>query len=325
MTAPWWPLVAYATGAVRSGALQGNTLLVAKLGALIGVPWQGRGHPPSALNNDGSPLELCLSASAKGIGRRLIGDPHLGLDMSLRVRASLVAARYLMRLTESAGLAGAFDLLVAHTVPPESSGRKALPNGALWLACAIDESAGFAAYTNIEWCGGPQERWHRAQTWLGLDSSAFGALRKHWTPFAAGLEGDRPERAHAKLYFRRADDTGFRLDMLGDLADPVVDTFCRGVIQGRTLPVSGIVLSAEFALETGRMTGMKVDICGHCTPRPSADWQELLAGIAATARVCPLPLENLAPAIEVAFIGIGRRGDQDYRLNLYLKHPRREH
>lgn len=325
--APWWPLVAFATGAADSGDRRIDPLLLAKLDALMGVPWQRRDRPPSALNNDGSPLELCLSASAKGISSRLIGDPHLGLPMARRVPASLAAARHLMRLTRSTILAAAFDLLVAHTVPPAPRERAALPNGALCLACSIDEGTGFAAYTNLEWCGGKEERWHRARTWLGRATSGFvdatlAAWRNHWTPFAAGLEGDRPDRAHVKLYLRRADDTSFCLDMLGDLYDPVVDTFCRGVIQGRTLPVSGIVLSTEFAVQTGRLTGMKVDICGHCTPRPTSDWQVLTASIAATARLSPLSLDDLVPAIDVAFIGIGRRSDQNYRLNLYLKHPR---
>lgn len=299
-----------------------DDLLQAKLDALVGVPWPHHARPPSALNNDGSPLELCLTASAQGVKRRLIGDPHLGMAMERRVPASLEAARQLMRLTRSAALAPAFDMLVAHTVPTAPAEQAALPAGAVWLACSLDDEPGFAAYTNIEWCGDKETRWQRALAWLGQASMDFSGAallpwRAHWTPFAAGLEGDRPDRASMKLYFRLADDTPFRLDMLGGPDDPVMAGFCRNIIQGRTLPQSGIVFSTEFAIATGRLIGTKLDICGHCAPRTDAEWLDAIAGISAAARVAPLPL---AAPMDVAFIGLGRRGSDDYRLNLYLKH-----
>lgn len=318
----WRPLVAFARP--DSGM---DDLLLAKLDVLMGVAWQHRARPPSALNNDGAPLELCLSAGKQGVSRRLIGDPHLGLPMAQRIPASLAAARHLLRLTGSTTLAPAFDLLVAHTIPQAPEEQAALPAGALWLACSVDDEPGFAAYTNIEWCGDQEMRWQRALEWLGQASSGFAGeslapWRPDWTPFAAGLEGDRPDRARVKLYFRMTGETPFHLDMLAGLDDPVVAAFCRGVIQGRTLPRSGIVLSTEFAIATGRMTGMKLDICGHCTPRKYSEWQDFIADFAATAGIVPLPVAHLAPTMDVAFIGIGRRGDGDYRLNLYLKHQR---
>lgn len=319
-------LVSFAS-ATDAGKGQVEPLLKAKLEALVGVPWQQCARSPSALNNDGSPLELCLSASATGVKRRLIGDPHLGLAMGERVPASLANARHLMRLTGSTAMAGAFILLSAHTIPPDPARREALPNGALWLACSMDGDPGFAAYTNIEWCGGRKERWQRALVWLrqacsGFDDAALTHWRQYWTPFAAALEGDRPERAHAKLYFRLAPGTYFGPAALGQFDDAVVDAFCRGVIQGRTLPGSGIVLSTEFALQTGRLTGIKLDICGHCTPRTPAEWQGLAVHLAHTADLPLLPLDKPGPMPGVAFIGIGRRAERDYRLNLYLKHPR---
>jgi len=318
----WRPLVAFARAA--SGI---DDLLLAKLDVLMGVAWQHRARPPSALNNDGAPLELCLSAGKHGVSRRLIGDPHLGLPMAQRVPASLAAARHLIRLTRSTALAPAFDLLVAHTIPPAPDEQAALPAGALWLACSVDDEPGFAAYTNIEWCGDGELRWQRALEWLGQASTGFSDTslapwRQHWTPFAAGLEGDRPDRARVKLYYRMTEDRPFRRDMLAGLDDPVVASFCRGVIQGRILPRSGIVLSTEFAIATGHLMGMKLDICGHCTPRKTSEWQDFIADFAATAEVAPLPVEHLVPPMDVAFIGIGRRGDGDYRLNLYLKHQR---
>lgn len=327
----WRPLVALAGSAAARADAGMDDLLRAKLDVLIGVAWQHRARPPSALNNDGAPLELCLSASAKGVKLRLIGDPHLGLPMLQRVPASLAAARHLMRLTKSTALAPAFDVLVAHTIPSTPAAQAALPAGALWLACAINDDPGFATYTNMEWRGAPEQRWQCALAWLEQTTGHCAAValapwRHQWTPFAAGLEGDRPDRACAKLYFRLPEDTPFRLDMLAGADDPVVAAFCSGVIQGRTLPRSGVVLSTEFAIATGRLTGTKLDICGHCTPRSSAEWQHFLAEIASTAGVAPLPVTQLGAAMDVAFIGIGRRGDGDgdgdYRLNLYLKHQR---
>jgi hypothetical protein len=323
----WRPLVNLAGRSAGGTAPAVDDLLLAKLDVLMGVAWQHRARPPSALNNDGSPLELCLSACAKGVKQRLIGDPHLGLPVHQRVPASLAAARHLIRLTRSTALAPAFDLLVAHTIPPTPAEQAALPAGAVWLGCAIDDEPGFAAYTNIEWCGDQHMRWQCALAWLkqatvAFDEAALAPWRHHWTPFAAGLEGDRPDRARVKLYFRQAEDTPFLLTMLAGLEDPVVAAFCAGVIQGRTLPRSGIVLSTEFAVATGKLMGTKLDICGHCTPRTGGEWQDFIAGMAATAGVASLPLAHLGPAMDVAFIGIGRRGDDDYRLNVYLKHER---
>lgn len=323
----WRPLVALASRAAAHADSGIDDLLLAKLDVLMGVAWRHRERPPSALNNDGAPLELCLSAGPHGISRRLIGDPHLGLPMAQRVPASLAAARHLIRLTRSQALMPAFDALVAHTIPTEAAEQAALPAGALWLACSMDNEPGFAAYTNIEWCGGAEMRWQRALAWLrqasaGFDDASLAPWRQHWTPFAAGLEGDRPDRARVKLYFRLTENIPFRLDMFEDVDDQVVAAFCRAVIQGRTLPRSGIVLSTEFAIATGQLMGTKLDICGHCTPRSAAEWQDALADMAATAGVVPLPVAHLVPAMDVAFIGIGRRGNDEYRLNLYLKHQR---
>ena len=75
---------------------------------LVGAPWRGPGHARSILNNDGVPLQLCVSSSADRVRLRLIGDPHTGvIDAEQRFAASVRSALELLGTTRSEELPSA--------------------------------------------------------------------------------------------------------------------------------------------------------------------------------------------------------------------------
>lgn len=332
MTAPWQPLLDVA-------GTPGDLVSI-----LVGVPWRGPGRARSVLNPDGVPLQLCVSASPRGVTVRWIGDPHTGVrDPSARAAAAVQAAYRLLDETSASAMRGALDLLVAHTLPAD---RAVLRDGTLWLAGGAGRGA--AIYTTLEW-GDASTRWDRVAGWLDatlpmshVATRAIAALRDLALPASAAIEGTHHDDARAKIYLRLGREDGVTvgpdrwrespdgpavtgvgdpqlrraLDAAG-FDDPSFAWFCARVLGERAIPSRGIILSLAFSLATGALVERKIDICGHCVPRSSAAWSTLCDRLA-----CELAVTPFAPcgdATEVAVIGMAREVGGATRCNLYVK------
>lgn len=296
---------------------------------LIGVPWSGNGRARSTLNNDGVPLELCVSSGRTGVRSRFIGDPNTGLSPLHRFSASVEAAFEVLAVTDSKGLRPLLQTTIDRTLPADDPGRATLRNGALWLAAEANAGPGMAVYTTLDWDSPDKTtRWQRAGAWLSAilpKGRALGqlipALAQHCQPVSAGLEGQTMGDVRAKLYLRLRRAAPFS-DLGCELfADPLVLSFLGKVLSHRTIPLQGLVLSTSFSVATGELTDIKVDVCGHCVPRRAHAWQTLITELCGLAAVKPISVASalLERNVEIAFVGIGRGRDGGSRVNVYLK------
>ncbi|MET0555638.1 MAG: hypothetical protein ABW221_21545 [Vicinamibacteria bacterium] len=292
-------------------------------------PAPGRAAP-SILNNDGLPLQLCVSSRAERVSVRLIGDPCTGIaDPMERVGRSIERLSAVLRWSGAQGLAQPARSTVEETLPADDSSRRALVHGGLWLAVDACGRPGIALYTTLDWGDERRtERWGRVRAWLRRllrdDTQPTALLRSlallGW-PVSAGLEGSSAADAVAKVYLCL--DHPQTPDRLGIDAfrDPQLTDFYERTLAGRPLPPTGVVLCVAFSLSTGQLASVKLDICGHCVPQAPEDWRDTVDLWAGRLGVRPLsvrPLLDGSP-VEVAFIGLGSTGRSRYRLNLYLK------
>jgi hypothetical protein len=297
---------------------------------LLGTPWRGPGPARSILDNDGVPLQLCVSTGPAHRAVRLIGDPWTAvLDPAERAAASVASAAAVVRAAGAASLVPFVDTTIAHALPTGAE-RAALRHGAVWLAAAVDGTPGAAVYTTLEW-ERRAARWSRVHAWLdailpiGMHAQRrLAALRDVATPVSAAIEGRAPADARAKVYVRLVEPR--RLAELGvdELAAPAIVDFVAAATGGATLPSTGLVISLGFSLGTGELADVKADVCGHCVARPPAKWARWLSERTAALGVRPFDVDLGAdPALDVAFVGVGRSVAGEPRCNLYVRARRR--
>lgn len=279
----------------------------------------------SVLNNDGSPLQACVSCSARRIGVRLIADPSLGrVDMEARVADSVgVLARLLLR-TRSRALARGCRDTIAIGIP--SVGRRSeLQAGALWLAAG--PAGGAALYVTCAW-GAVRKSWTRVDAWLDAvlaDSrpakQALSELRLHAYPVSLGLEGTDHTDLRAKVYVRFERLVSLARLNLEPLRHPALAHFLTAVIGEGGMSSRGLLLCVSFRVDSGCLADVKIDLCAHCVPRAPQQWSTTITTLAQeSSLLVPSVLQAVVDeSVEVALLGLGvdRRGCP--RLNLYLK------
>lgn len=285
----------------------------------------GRGGR-SELNGDGTPLQLCISCDGAGARSRWVGDPAWeAADPVARLRLSRDAMRDVFQSAGAASLLPAAETLVDGLVPAEETRLRDVKRGFLWLAAG---RGGAAVYVDSAASG--EAGWERAAAAAatavvdtGPATAALAELRASARLASLGIEGASPEDARLKVYFRLQ-----RPQLLAELgpsllAAPGLAAFLATVVADSTMNLSGAVFGLGFSLRSGALVDAKVDLCGHCLPRPAAAWRDLLARLAELYGVVPLP-EAAQRAlverhVEVAFVGLGLTTDGRCRLNSYLK------
>lgn len=288
-----------------------------------GEPSGGR----SSLNNDGTPLQICVSVGGARRTCRLIADPAATVgDADARFARGEAALGALLDARGPA-LRGLCEHILAATLPPPGE-RAALPSGLLWLAADL-AGPGLAVYTTARW-GDEAGRWTRALAWLDEvlpDSRAargrLEPLRTLARPVAHAIEGADPARARAKLYFRTvAPEPMVRLG-LDLLHDAWVVEFLELLIGDAAIRAETIVYSLGFTIGDGALCDIKLDVCAHCTPRSPPAWTALLGEWTERSGAAAFGVDRalLSGAAEVAFVGAGVRSDGELRTNLYLKPP----
>jgi hypothetical protein len=202
---------------------------------------------------------------------------------------------------------------------------ESLSGGVLWIGIDL-QGPGMALYSNPVW-GAADAQWSRARRWLREilpDVEAAERLVSTLRPIAhaasLAVEGTDERTARAKLYWRPAGPwTTCRL-ALPLLQDDALREFVALVHDDGQPPATGIVMSAGFAVATGELVDVKVDLCAHCAPRTTAAWLSLIGSCQARWRLAAVDLvEPDLPGCEVALVGLGLDGRGRLRLNVYFK------
>lgn len=283
----------------------------------------------SALNNDGSPLQLCITAKGNQFDIRLIGDPAYEMsDRYQRVRRSIAVLNQLLQFPGLESMIPAFDSLLRYTLPQGVEGCQELEVGGLWIASGLGVP-GIAAYTT-SWWGSEASHWERALQWLnhllphpGISQTVIRHLRTVAKISSTGLEGRSLKDARAKIYFRLAAPTALQELGIPLLGHPLLSAFLTDALQQRALPLSGLVLSMGFSVASGEIADVKVDLCGcqRCLAQSGAGWLDLLTDLTRQYELTLPPLREplLRGMADVAFLGMGLDSRYQPRLNVYLK------
>jgi hypothetical protein len=278
----------------------------------------------SGLDNDGTPLQLCVSASRRRAALRIIGDPGGNIDdIAARHRVAGAALHRALRQHGAAALAPLAEDMLTRLVPAPGPDYR---HGTLWIGITPG-APGVAAYAELAPLGAAGA-WDAVAAWLAAtlpDAHAAAAiierLRPHCIAASAGLEGVSLRDVRAKVYFRLARPMALAdcgLDLLG--SETVTD-FLRLAMGEFGVDQDGVVLCVGFDVASGALADVKVDLCGHCLAYARAAWPGVVERIARRLALAPIALEAalMRHDCDVAFIGLGLDVAGEPRLNVYLK------
>jgi hypothetical protein len=301
-----------------------NVLLAMLLGGSI-----ARKPPKSGacgLNSNDMPLQLCVSARRDAAVMVLISDPWADLeDPRLRQRESIACAWRLLTHARCEVLAPRLQSTLATMLPASMAAQGARRMGVLWLGADVRKPA-FSVYACPSWDGDIGAGWQRVERWLdkvlpdqGPARRILETVRSVASPECACIEGIAPSSGCAKVYFRLLSAVAPNALRILRLDQIEVVTFLENAVGRHALRLRAMVFGVSFRLDTGAFADAKLDLCGHCLPRPREAWQSVLrrAGelldIDTTDAVAMLAEEG----IELACIGIGRDRIGAFRLNTY--------
>jgi hypothetical protein len=280
----------------------------------------------STLNNNGLPLQVCVSCGPSRRSVRLIGDPaaHINNPSDRMATAREVAHSLAVERTSPAFVSLA-DRLLEVALPSDPQAIAELQNGCLWLAGGA-EPHGLAIYAAGRW-GTLDSRWRRAHAVAGLAQSRTRPVSEMLTRVSrignlasVGVEGTDTNDARIKLYWRLA--RRVRLSEVGvpSLCCPDVIDFLELVLSDSVVSLSGMVFSIGIAAQTGEVVDAKIDLCAHCLRISTERWVRIIEQ-ATTAFDLVEP--RIIPALQddscrVALVGIGVDHHRALRLNVYL-------
>lgn len=236
----------------------------------------------STLNNDGFPLQTCITSSARGIASRVIldaADPLAAIERAIE----LTASEWMRPLIERTPL-----------------------SDEVWIAVPSDGD-GMAIY--VDATGRDARQWLSAI--LPDATTALAALetmQPHIVPASFALEGPR-----AKLYFRLARPGG--IENLGHelfVRDEMI-AFLREAIGPHSLDLNGLVGAIGFSISDGSVADVKLDVCGHCVPIDRA-LIDHCTSMFDLPRMPDFPADD-----QLVFIGLGITASGELRLNVYAR------
>jgi hypothetical protein len=241
-----------------------------------GHPAGGRPHRRSALNIDGTPVQLSLSLRSDGSGLQFLGEagpPELSNAERLATSRDRLR-RVAILLGAGSSLAGIEPL--ADTLVP-SAARELLADhaGAVWLGagCAPGAAPHVKLYCNAKW-GEASSRWQR----LGRVATSFG-IGSDWpalraldsfglAPLGTGLRVAGGSAAAARIYLSGYGLSWTHIKEIGArFADAAFDEHISRLAMtlpgdGHQWPTRSVVCS--FAVAPGHLTDVKVELCAHC-------------------------------------------------------------
>lgn len=281
----------------------------------------------SGLNNNGSPLQFCMSASSEGIGYRMLADPACELaDPLSRYKASCQAIESVLELTGSSAIDELFQQTLQLNLPAEEDQFVEYPDGVMWLAANLD-GPGCAMYVDAR-RGGEEVALERLGNWLRTIcgptddiATLLGCLEKKSLLMCLGVEGISPVYARAKVYWRMSEPV--LLDDLGleGFKDPSFKEFLWFAVADRRIQQTGIVLNAGIDVASGNWADVKLDVCGcqNCLNYSEAEAVEAANAITRHFSLAPLPVAEALEYGELAFFGLGLDARGKRRFNVYLR------
>jgi hypothetical protein len=279
------------------------------------------------LNNNGSPLQFCLSASADGVGYRLLADPACELaDPLARYKASCRAIESVLELTGSTPIDTLFQQTLQLNLPAREDEFVEYPDGVMWLAANLD-GPGCAMYVDAR-RGGEEVALKRLGHWLTdlcspTDDIAalLRSLKAQSRLMCLGVEGISPAYARAKVYWRLSEPV--LLDQLGleGFKDRSFKEFLSLAVAERHINLTGIVLNAGIDVATGNWADVKLDVCGckNCLNYSTAEAIHAADMITQHFGLTALPLAEALEYGELAFFGLGLDAHGKRRFNVYLR------
>jgi hypothetical protein len=118
---------------------------------LLGADGSVHGFFPGAscLNNDGSPLQLCLTSGRKGVALRAIGDPGAFYNsIEDRYRSSIQTLFSVIESNDAQELTPLAEETIALLIPRAYEERNAYKQGFVWIAASPDQP-GIAFYLEM--------------------------------------------------------------------------------------------------------------------------------------------------------------------------------
>ncbi len=312
-----------ATVAELGGVTQDDVLTLASMcdAQLDAGGWR------STLNNDGFPLQACVTTDDTIRRARLLVDPaSTELDVALRLRRGLRALVEALDALPDPAVRYQFMRAVETCLPPASA-LSSLRSGALWIGLDLG-GRGAAAYVTARW-GHASARWPRALDWLARWAgpavpAALAALPEVADLTSVGVEGRARAAPRAKLYFRLRRPCPLTALGVPFFLEEATSRFLRLALEEFALRRDGLVCSVSADLFSDRLRDGKIDVCAHCTPRSPGEWVRCLNRVARELQLANPALDEmlLASRLAPAFVGLGVGDRGARRLNVYLKPPR---
>jgi hypothetical protein len=282
----------------------------------------------SCLNNDGSPLQLCITTSGKGASLRVIGDPgSFHTTIESRYQSSIKTLRHAINSSGSSDLKEIAEKTIEMLLPKHKDERNIYKQGFVWIGTS-PQQAGIAFY--LEMAPLSQEKgWNTVTTWLKeiLPSAndaitIINKLKEHCVVASAGLEGSTLENSRAKIYFRMRETTDFQHLGIELFSSQEMKDFLSIATEKYKTDLNGLVMSVGFNLQTGAHADVKADLCGHCLRYTTSEWQSIINRLTSRFSITPVDTGIMLDSQEyqIAFIGFGLTLDLKPRLNIYLKH-----
>jgi len=303
---------------------------VEALGAsLLALPSKGRSKLRfrSTLNNDGSPLQLCLTSSRRSRSVRMLGDPGSYISHpAARLQTARDAVSRLGAAVGCESIAPLANRILQAVLPDGFHDQTQTSSGAMWIAAAVDQR-GAAAYIKARW-GSPAEDWLRAlrlfQSVLPSSAEAEVFLRElkdKTRMMSVGIENTPFGDVRIKVYWRLTAPALLSSFSIPLLDHPALHRFLTTTLCNRSIPLTGLVFSTGFLLSNGMLEDVKADLCAHCVAQPTAAWLDHIDACAAIDGLQTFALRDCLDRwrAEVSFLGFAVTRQDQARLNVYLK------
>ncbi|MEI8668604.1 hypothetical protein P4S65_10070 [Pseudoalteromonas sp. B131b] len=299
---------------------------------VLSTPQNLDGHliGASALNNDGAPLQLCLSSSEKEVVLRVIGDPCSDIyDTEDRYFQSVEALKRGVIKGGAQKLLPLVETTLTQIIPNDKRVRDNYKKGFVWLALSPDK-AGVAFYLETAPLG-QELAWQRVEKWLDalLPESAnvqilLSNIKQCANVASVGLEGTTSENTRAKIYFRLKPQVSLSDLGLDLYTHPSILQYLTIAMGTHGVDADGLLLGLGINLSNGEVADIKLDLCGHCLKYTNAEWQQVSTRLTQTFGLKPLDLKKVLnqQGCNVAFIGFGLDSKGKNRLNIYLNNSK---
>nr|WP_315468814.1 hypothetical protein [uncultured Undibacterium sp.] len=298
---------------------------------LIGVPVIAplEACGDSGLNADQSPLQLCITSTAKDIHCRFISDPcSYEAIPRQRYRQALQLLPQVLSSTSSSENASLVGKLLDHFVSQDSKDLESFTRGVFWLGASL-EKQGVALYvdTSVNDIAVGWDVAHEFFVSQNLGSSAaiqaIQTIRDYCWLSSIGIEGSNPENSRIKMYARM--NALMPNNMIGTLFPPVnalIQSGCLAAIMGdQGATYDDILFNFGFSASTGDFEDMKIDIASAPLGMDMHQLSEVSARVCDMLGLQSIPIDALSERYNLApsFIGVAVSARGQKRLNVYLK------